>query len=58
MNAQFEREFVKGIYPNPNWSEKVDKMDDDQVIAIFLRIKESPPDEQEPDQIPGQERLF
>jgi hypothetical protein len=33
------REAVKAAYPSKKWSVKVDKMDDDQVAAIYLRLK-------------------
>lgn len=37
---QAEREAVKkiGLFPK-QWSEKVDKMSDNQVLAIYLRLK-------------------
>jgi hypothetical protein len=58
MNTQFEREFLKGVYPSTSWQKKVDAMDDDQVIAIYLRIKSSPPDDPEAEDNPDQGRLF
>jgi hypothetical protein len=57
MNANKEREYVKAVYPNAAWSKKVDSMADDQVIAIYLRLKQSEP-QPEPDDHPDQQRLF
>lgn len=37
--AMSEREQLKGVYKNPTWARKVDKMSDEQVIAIFQRLK-------------------
>lgn len=37
--AMSEREQLKGVYKNPAWAKKVDKMRDDQVIAIFKRLQ-------------------
>jgi hypothetical protein len=40
MGLQQEREAVKkiGLFPK-QWAEKVDKMSDNQVLAIYLRLK-------------------
>lgn len=38
--AMSERELLKGVYKNPTWAKKVDRMSDDQVIAIYKRLKE------------------
>lgn len=41
MGAEKEREIVKakaGQFPN-QWAEKVNKMSDKQVIAIYLKLK-------------------
>ena len=35
-----KREALKGAYPSVKWRERVDKMKDDEVIAIFLRLKQ------------------
>jgi hypothetical protein len=60
MRAQKEREYVKGVYPWPGWSEKVDAMEDDQVIAIYIRLKNAEPfiEEAETNNQPDQMRLF
>jgi len=59
MNAQKERRYVKGVYPNPAWSKKVDSMADDQIIAIYYRLKQAEPHfEKTPDIHPDQGRLF
>lgn len=34
-----EREAVKGAYRGPGWAAKVNRMDDAQVIAVYLRLK-------------------
>ena len=34
-----EREAVKAAYPSKKWMDKVKKMDDGQVIAIYRRLK-------------------
>lgn len=34
-----KREAVKGAYFGPGWKKKVDKMSDEQVIAVYLRLK-------------------
>lgn len=35
-----KRQLVKDAYNNsPTWSAKVDKMSDDQVIAVYFRLK-------------------
>lgn len=40
MNVQNMRSSIKARYKNaPDWCKKVDRMMDDQVIAIFFRIK-------------------
>jgi hypothetical protein len=36
MNVAQIRDEVKRMYPNQNWSAQVDKMADDQVVAIYL----------------------
>lgn len=37
-SAAQKREAVKRVYLSPNWEEKVDKMSDKQVAAIYLRL--------------------
>ena len=32
------REWVKSAYPGTNWAKKVDKMTDEQVLAIYQRL--------------------
>lgn len=39
MSADLEREAVKKIGHTPKWKERVDKMSDAQVIAIYIRLK-------------------
>lgn len=35
-----EREALKGVYRSKKWWLKVNKMTDDQVLAIFKRLKQ------------------
>jgi hypothetical protein len=37
--AMSEREQLKGVYKNETWAKKVDNMSDDQVIAVYMRLK-------------------
>lgn len=39
MNNQQKRTALKNAYPGKKWSDKVDKMDDQTVVAIYLRLK-------------------
>jgi predicted secreted protein len=39
MTTQQIREAVKGAYKNHAWRKRVDSMSDDQVQAIYLRLK-------------------
>ncbi len=34
-----EREAVKAAYPGPKWADKVKHMTDEQVIAVYFRLK-------------------
>lgn len=34
-----KREAVKFAYPSPTWANKVMKMTDSQIIAVYLRLK-------------------
>ena len=34
-----KREAVKGAYPGAGWHEKVKNMTNDQVTAVYLRLK-------------------
>jgi hypothetical protein len=52
------REAVKTIYPNDTWASRVDRMPEDQVVAIYLRNLEDPPELKQKEQPPQQERLF
>lgn len=36
--ATNERELLKAAYPGKGWKEKVDRMTDEQVIAIYKRL--------------------
>ena len=38
MNAVDMRDWVKSAYPGPNWKKKVDKMPDDQIIALYYSL--------------------
>lgn len=37
--SQIERRELKKVYPGKKWSERVDKMNDNQIIAIYARLK-------------------
>lgn len=39
MAGNQERELLKKAYPSKKWAEKVDKMSDSQVVAVFMRLK-------------------
>lgn len=41
MKVEKKREALKGAYPNAGqkWHEKIDNMTDDQVTAMYLRLK-------------------
>jgi hypothetical protein len=43
MSTREERIFVKSCYPNETWAEKVDRMDDAQLLAVYFRLKEHKP---------------
>jgi hypothetical protein len=58
MNILQIRAAVKEMYPNQSWYRRVDKMADDQVIAIYLRNLEDPPDLPQKENPPDQGRLF
>ena len=32
------RGWVRSAYPGPNWKKKVDKMSDDQIIALYYSL--------------------
>lgn len=34
-----ERETLKGVYPSKKWAQRVDKMTDSQVVAVYMRLK-------------------
>jgi len=34
-----QREELKKAYPNKKWAERVDKMSESQVAAVYLRLK-------------------
>lgn len=40
MATQKERELLKTAYPSKGWAEKVDRMKDDQVIAVLRRLQD------------------
>lgn len=39
MGYDKEREAVKAVYPYQAWRDKVDKMPDNQVIALYKRFQ-------------------
>jgi hypothetical protein len=56
------RAAVKDLYPNPTWAAKVDKMQDDQVLAIYYHdLQKTPESEQDKghnEKPPEQDTLF
>lgn len=34
-----EREAVKSAYPGPKWAKRVDNMEDDQIVAVYMRLR-------------------
>ena len=39
MGNNKEREALKAAYPSNKWAQKVNKMSDSQVIAVYMRLK-------------------
>lgn len=39
MNIAQQREAVKAVYFSPTWVEKVNKMGDSQIVALYLKFK-------------------
>lgn len=39
MSVEKMREWLYSAYPNATWRNKVDKMPDNQVIAVFNKFK-------------------
>lgn len=39
MNTHQKREALKSAYSGKSWSRKVDKMPEDQVDAIYIRLR-------------------
>jgi hypothetical protein len=39
MTITQQRELLKSAYLSTSWTQKVNKMSDQQVIAIFFRLK-------------------
>lgn len=33
------REMVKAVYPSKKWAAKVDEMNHDQLIAVYMHLK-------------------
>jgi hypothetical protein len=56
-NAQI-RDAVKAMYPNQNWYTQVDRMADDQVVAIYLKNLSNPTPLPEKEKPPEQGTLF
>jgi hypothetical protein len=56
-NAQI-RDAVKAMFPNQSWAAQVNRMADDQVIAIYLKNLENPKPLPEKEKPPEQGQLF
>jgi hypothetical protein len=39
MKIEKKREAVREAYSGEKWKDKVDKMSDDQITAIYIRLK-------------------
>lgn len=39
MGYDKERELIKALYPYQRWYDKVNKMSDAQIIALYMRFK-------------------
>lgn len=39
MKVEQKRKAVRQAYPSDKWKKKVDEMTDDQVTAIYIRLK-------------------
>lgn len=55
-NIHQKRAFVASLYQSPNWKKRVERMADEQVVAIYLRAKSEaqkpePKKESEPDDL-------
>lgn len=40
MNTKTLRAALKTVYPSKRWAAKVDKMRDDQVVAIYRNLQQ------------------
>lgn len=40
MTIMEKRNAVSNAYPGPEWKAKVQKMSDEQVVAVYFRLKE------------------
>ena len=38
-DSQKEREALLAVYPGKKWADKVKAMTNDQIVAIYLRLK-------------------
>ena len=43
MTIDQMRDEILEAYPGPRWREKVAKMDDDQVMALYFKFHANPP---------------
>lgn len=43
MTIEQMREYVSKMYPSDKWKFRVKTMPDNQIIAIYHRLKEKPP---------------
>ena len=42
MNVEQVREALKATYYGPNWADKVDRMPEHQLYAVWNRVKDKP----------------
>lgn len=53
MTDSQKRQYVYNLYDGPKWHKRVDKMSDDQIVAIFLKHYEdgAMPDHEESEEL-------
>lgn len=40
MTTEQKREAIRAAYPGRKWAQKVNAMTEDQVVAVYLRLKQ------------------
>lgn len=53
MNDAEKRQYVANLYPGAKWKKRVERMPDDQITAIYLKLdNDELPDHEETDMLP------